>query len=183
VIKLRVGQSRNRVSIPGMGQNILLSTTTSPLNLAHPGAPSPGDKVSRTWNWTLCFIIPKFECVDPCVFMTCCSLNHDNYSFLSTYFQVRFFLSNKFTEICRNIREKSNGKLHDTFASTVFSRIPSQSSVLSTYTSRPTYNTISHEYHAQIFNRKPSTLYSMLQFTYPQQNVINIDRILSRVSC
>jgi hypothetical protein len=41
---------------------------------------------------------------------------------------------------------------------------------------RPTFNTISHDWHAQIVNRKPHSLYRTVQFTYPYQNIVNTHR-------
>jgi hypothetical protein len=43
---------------------------------------------------------------------------------------------------------------------------------LSNDTLRPTFNAISHKWHARIVNREPSLLYSILHFTYSYQNIM-----------
>jgi hypothetical protein len=49
--------------------------------------------------------------------------------------------------------------------------------MLSNDAARPTFNTISHEEHEEIVYHKPSPLYSILQFTYPQEHIATIHKI------
>jgi hypothetical protein len=57
------------------------------------------------------------------------------------------------------------------FTSLALSCIYFQSCMLSNEFSNQKFNAISHEYHAQIVNLKPSPLYSIQHLTYPHQNI------------
>jgi hypothetical protein len=65
------------------------------------------------------------------------------------------------------INVKSRRSLHKLY----FFHILSQSTLLSITLSMWTFNTVSHEQHAQTVNLKPSTLYSRGRYLYPHQNV------------
>jgi hypothetical protein len=52
-----------------------------------------------------------------------------------------------------------------------FSRFPFQSYILPNDTSKPTFNAISHELHAQIVNCKPSPSHSTQNLIYKHQNI------------
>jgi hypothetical protein len=75
---------------------------------------------------------------------------------------------------CTNIRWKFSRNFHGFQA---FLKLTSlfpillSSPTLSNDTSRLMFNVISHEYHIPICNRKPFTIYNILHFTYPHQNM------------
>lgn len=76
---------------------------------------------------------------------------------------------------CSEFKGKSHCSLYKasvTLTSLSFSRIPLQPCMPSNNASKPTFNDVSCEEHAQIVSRKPHSLYSIPKFTYTHQNYV-----------